>query len=366
MADAIATAGGGTTLALSALPQNVSLTGSGTPGTGGSTISSYLWEIIDGPPGHGASLSSTTTQNPTLNNVDTWGNYLVLLVVTDDAANVSDSNPYTAPNSARVLVKVQEDTLNLEKTANSERDTYTADVLVVSSLKTLQDDFDSRTVNQISDVSAGTSTGPHLDNLMDDSYATQSGSAGGTRLHKHEGDHVDAATTSDRGAIKCAEAPVDAADPKAVTQDRVPLCALVDSVHVSGTVTQGKVGTNTAAGNEGTANAHWYAHETFTVTELTVSMSDSGTIAGGGYVWTFYKMSEAQFVADNFGAATTIGTVTIAAPSSDNAPGYGRTTGLSVSVGQRELVVAKATTAPGTTGAMGSRAALTAWARRLY
>lgn len=368
MADAVANAGSDQTIDLSSvsLPQNVNLTGSGTAGTGGTTISSYAWEIVDAPAGHGATLSSASAQNPTLNGVDTWGNYLLLLVVTDDAANVSDDNPYTAPNSALVKIKVQSAKRGLEKVAAGERDYKTAYHALVDAAENNKVDLDALEVNDLSDVAAATTTGPNLDNLMDDSYATQSGSAGGTRLHKHEGSHVDAATTSARGAIICAEAPADSANPKAVTQDRVPLTAFVDSVHVAGTVTQGKVGTNTAAGNEGTSNCHWYAHEAITVTELTVSMADSGTTAGGGYVFTFYKMTEAQFVADNFGAATSIGTVTIAAPSSDNDPGYARTTGLSVAVAARELIVVKATTAPGSTGAMGSRAQLTAWCRRLY
>jgi hypothetical protein len=112
-----ADAGSDQTFAFSALPTSANLTGSGS----GGTIVSYLWEILEKPAGSAATLSSTTAQNPTLQNVDTPGTYMMFLVVTNSDPNTSDDNPLTAPPSARVHVNVRSQYAELIKPAPGER-----------------------------------------------------------------------------------------------------------------------------------------------------------------------------------------------------------------------------------------------------
>lgn len=380
MADAVANAGSDpTVIAQSALPTSQVLSGSGTAGSGGSTITAYSWSIVDGPAGHGASLTGATTATPTLTNIDTWGNYRILLVVTDDAStpNVSVSRTApdiqsdgtvlpAAPESAFVTVRVKSTGREIQKPAQGERDHKALLHAHVAAIEQNKLDFDNRTVNGISDVAAPETTGPNLDYLCDGSYATQSGSAGGTDLHLHDGPAVDAATTSVRGTATAAEAPVDPATPKFVTQDRHRYAGFVNSTMVGGSHVLGTIATPTTSGNQSTGNWHAYAEEAGSIEEFAVSMSDAGTTAGGGYTFTLYIMTEAQFVADNFGGATTVGTAVIGAPSADNEPGYARSTGLATAYSDRSVLVVKATTAPGTAPAQGSGLSITIFCRKKF
>jgi hypothetical protein len=73
----------------------VLLDGSGSiPSGGATTITGYQWILVDKPVGSAASLTDATTATPTLNDVDTVGNYIVFLIVTDDAGRSSFGTPY--------------------------------------------------------------------------------------------------------------------------------------------------------------------------------------------------------------------------------------------------------------------------------
>lgn len=120
MAIPIADAGTDQTFNFSALPTSANLTGGGTDPDLGAIIT-YLWELVEKPDGSTASLSSTSAQNPTLNNVDQEGTYLLFLMVEDDQNEWSDDNPLTAPESARVQINVRGPSAGLIKPAPGER-----------------------------------------------------------------------------------------------------------------------------------------------------------------------------------------------------------------------------------------------------
>lgn len=106
------------------LPQNIQLYGAGEDTSDPGATFTYLWSIISAPPGSTAALSSSTAQNPLLNGVDVWGNYLVMLVVTSSTGGPSASNPLQAPDTARVGVQVTSASAGIQKTARGERNWF--------------------------------------------------------------------------------------------------------------------------------------------------------------------------------------------------------------------------------------------------
>lgn len=113
------------TVGQAVLPQNIQLYGAGDDTADPLATFTYLWSIISAPPGSTASLSSSTAQNPTLNGVNVWGNYILMLVVTSSTSGASESNPLQAPDTARVGVRVTSASAGLEKTAIGERNWFT-------------------------------------------------------------------------------------------------------------------------------------------------------------------------------------------------------------------------------------------------
>ncbi len=79
--------------------------GGSTPGTGAVSISSRQWTIISRPDGSTASLTGSTTSTPTLTGIDKAGNYLIMLVVTDNLGGVSETDQFEAPETAFVVVR---------------------------------------------------------------------------------------------------------------------------------------------------------------------------------------------------------------------------------------------------------------------
>lgn len=142
MAIPIADAGPDQTFAFSALPAAPVMAGSGTdPDLG--AITGFLWEILEKPAGSAAALSSTTAQNPTLNDVDIPGTYLLFLIVTDDQAETSDDNPLTAPASARVHVNAETQYSALVKPSRGEHGWEQKYWDTVDEVDDLRNDIDS-------------------------------------------------------------------------------------------------------------------------------------------------------------------------------------------------------------------------------
>lgn len=106
------------------LPQNIQLYGAGEDTADPGATFTYLWSILSAPPGSTAALSSSTAQNPLLNGVNVWGNYILMLVVTSSTSGASQSNPLLAPDTARVGVQVTSASAGLQKTAQGERNWF--------------------------------------------------------------------------------------------------------------------------------------------------------------------------------------------------------------------------------------------------
>lgn len=116
------------------LPTSVALDGSGSlPASGATSVVGWEWVLHSKPPGSAAFLNNPTTVNPTLENIDTVGSYLVSLKVTDDLGGVSFSGiepvqsgsaPYgfTFPTAGSMIsIRVLTPNADLVKVAYGER-----------------------------------------------------------------------------------------------------------------------------------------------------------------------------------------------------------------------------------------------------
>lgn len=100
-------------ITFASLPAAVPLDGSGSTASAGSIIT-WAWAIKSKPPGSTAALSATNVSNPTLNNVDIPGTYLVVLNVQqtdlswawdpDPASGGYENSPNTDP-TARIAIE---------------------------------------------------------------------------------------------------------------------------------------------------------------------------------------------------------------------------------------------------------------------
>lgn len=275
MAKPVANAGSDQTFAASALPTTASLSGSGTDPDGGS-ITAYAWQVLDKPSGSSAALSSASAQNPTLNGLDTEGTYLLFLVVTDSGAELSEDDPTLAPDSAFVHVFVTSANLALKYGAAGGRNYMAARNAWLAALDELKGDFDGHAIDD-HDTAA---TGAQLTALTDGSSATG--------LHTHAGADVAAGTTSARGAVALADAPVDAGTPKVTTRDRMPMVLSLPGVI--------DVDRHAAA---------YVPDDDVHVIGLAVALEDGGLNAGV-HSFQLYEMTTAQLAAEDYAGATDI------------------------------------------------------------
>jgi len=255
--------GGGpySNIAYSSLPTSQVLSGSGTPGTGGTTIVGYAWTLVDKPTGSGASLSSGTAQNPTLNGIDLPGTYIYKLVVTDDAGGVSVSATIDAPDEAFAYVCALTEHADLEIPGNSERNWK--DKLTGWAAK-------------IDELTAS----------------------------------FEPATTTTQGSVQLSESPVSASAPVAVTQDRVYMTLRKT----------GKIAATTMSGNPAQSVLQFPIPETLNAVQWSYLFADGGTTTRTSYTLDLYHQSEAEFVANTFNVGDKLSTFTVAAPGADGRP----------------------------------------------
>lgn len=113
-------------LAQSALTTTVQVFADAVDSEDGSATFTFSWSILDKPSGSSASFDNATLQNPTLQNVDTWGNYRLFCIATNTSTSAtSEDDQILAPNSAFVTVRVNSTNRGLEKPAKGERDWHT-------------------------------------------------------------------------------------------------------------------------------------------------------------------------------------------------------------------------------------------------
>lgn len=293
MADALANAGADVTDPESGFGSQA-FTGTGTPGTGGTTISAYAWTLVGKPPGSSAALTGASTATVTL-VPDIVGNYRLFLVVTDDVGNVSESDPYQAPDAAFTQYRVELTNTGLQKLAPGERN-YTE-------------------------------PGPHaVVDYLEDTVAPK----------------IAPATTSAIGIVKLKDAPVDAANPKAITQDRITYTTLV----------AGKIEQEPGSGNPCRAIAWWMIPEDLMLFSASFAFGDGGTTTRVDYVINVYKQSEADWVGNVYGVS--LGTATITAPGTNNVPRGTNLTLTSTACSARDVVSVVITSADADSADQGS------------
>ena len=245
----------------SSLPTSQVLSGSGTPGTGGTTIVGYAWTLIDVPTGSGASLSSGTAQNPTLNGIDLPGTYIAKLVVTDDAGGVSESATIDVPDAAFAYVCALTEHADLEIPGYSERN--------------------------------------WKDKLT----------GWAAKIDELTGDFVPATTTT-QGTVQLSESPVSAGAPVAVTQDRVYMTLRAT----------GKIAATTMSGNPAQSLLQFVVPETLNAVQWSYLFADGGVTTRLSYTIDLYHQSQAEFAANTFNVGDKLSTFTVAAPGTNNIP----------------------------------------------
>jgi hypothetical protein len=267
----LADAGPDQTFAVADLPvATVTLAGSGTPGTGGSSITGYLWALVSKPAGSAcAIIAGGTTNAPQIGPLDVWGNYRLFLVVTDNLGNASANDILTyqegADATARltdavVYLRVGGDLTGLEKPVASEQNWTEAYADLVGEVETL-----------------AVGTAP--------------------------------ATTTTLGVIELDETPVSAGTPKAVTRDRVALSAQI----------VGKVVPTPTSGNPSWGTCAVRVPEAgLTLVLGTVTMADSGATGRTAYSFKAYRQSAANYPTNTYGAA--LATTPLNAPATANIP----------------------------------------------
>ena len=336
----VANAGSGAAYVFADLPiANHQLTGAATGGSGTYTI--WKWYILDGPDGHGASFDDDSLQSPKLQSIDTDGDYLLFLVVTDDLSEESEGDPVAAPDSARVTIRVTTQYAALPKPATGARNWQDDYVALVDEIDDQRNDQDTHTIASHDT----TATGAELTELTDGSTTT---------LHDHAASSVPDASTTTKGVGKTAQAPASPTDPKFVAQDLFVLDgAIVGTLTATGWQ-PAVVKVPAAPGNESTASLPgWHVIEAFHVTDVSASMLDTGDDTGGGAsgtTFTLYEMTAAQYAANDFAGATTIGAVTVTVPATKNRPNSAKAAITDHLMTVDNLLVVRVTAAPNTPG----------------
>lgn len=293
MSDALANAGSDVTVAETSFGSQ-SFTGTGTPGTGGTSITGYAWTLVGKPPGSSASLTGASTSTVTL-VPDVVGNYRLFLVVTDNVGNVSEDNPFLAPDAAFTQYRVTLTETGLQKPAPGERN-YT--------------ELDHEVIDYLEDTVA---------------------------------EKIAPATTTTLGVVKLKDSPVDAANPKAITQDRVSYCF----------TKAGKIVATSGSGAPCRAVAWAMVPEDLTLFAVSLAMGDSGTTTRANYVFDVYKQTYSDWVGNVYGAS--LETSTWTAPGTNNQPdGINITVSPQIAFAARDVVSLVVTSADADAADQGS------------
>ena len=204
-------------MAATPLPVTVQLYGDGKEDGDPGAVWTYAWEVIDKPTGSLARFQDTlgqtsTLQNPIVENVDTWGNINVFLVVTNtNTANSSSADFLTLDTvKAKTVVRVKSVAASIQKMAAYEWSWH-------SHLRVWADVIEA--------MKAAVLTLPaEVLQLISTGYAEL---PPGTSLHLHKGEDVDVGTTTVRGTLLVSDAPADPVNPVALNVDYRPQSVLV-------------------------------------------------------------------------------------------------------------------------------------------
>lgn len=190
------------------LPALVTLAGSGTPGTGGTSISAYKW-YLDIPAGMVVTINNDAVQAPDVIIVSGAGTVMALLVVTDNlsAESVGPADLATVPDVAFVALEVPHPATGLIPEGNGERQTSAKAAAVVAEVEALRVDLGAHTS---AGLHGSVATAAQLDNLINGTTVTG--------YHRHAAsDLTTLAAVGVSGKVELATAPADAGHPKAIT-----------------------------------------------------------------------------------------------------------------------------------------------------
>jgi len=332
------------------LPGTKVLSDSSVPGAGAAAITSRSWFILSkansssaefADDGTGNPGQTSTLQTPTIQNIDAVGNVRVFLTVIDDQNQASETDPLLAPDSAFGVATVQYTNSSLEMLADGQRNWGVNAGRVTSHLDDLRGDFETRTVNEIADVALVTSTGPHLDNLMNNVYATQNGTAGGVSLHKHPVETLDPATTTENGSVTLDEAPLNPVNPKVLNNEFTVYSANIEGTNTLNGYIPGKLMLQPQTTvNENTAHVGFISNEiSGTINEFSVSLRNGGDSSLGGQLkFGLYVMTQGQWQVNDYAGAVLVSSLSASAPANPGAATYQQATNLNTVIGQRKVL----------------------------
>jgi hypothetical protein len=317
MPNPLMNAGADITLAYSAIsggPTNQPLTGAATVYAPGTAISTWTWALIEVPAGSAASLSSTSAQNPTLNNIDLVGTYRLLLTGVDDAAQASETDKLLAPSSAFVTVAVTSQFAALKKPAPTQRNWQDEYWALVDEADALRNELDTHVADNADphqtladtatvDVTDDPATGEILVATGPTTAEWQAASAG----------LVPVAAVATLGRVKLTETPFDALNPKAVTRDKLFWTAKQQGSLLASGFTPWLVQVPAAViGVSGTPSPYslvFYAPYSFYLEQFHCIMEDGGD-TGGAYSFELHALSSTNYL--NNAAGTLLGTAPLA------------------------------------------------------
>ena len=337
-------------LANNNLPIDIDLYGNAVDSNDANAVFTYSWSILS--QAHQSPQVSLTgngaVQNPTLEQVNTWGNIRCFLVVTNqNTGETSQTDPLRAPDSAFVTVRVKSAAAVIQKIASGERNwSNDADdwAQAIEDLAAGNQGLPPHTITEHTDVVDA--TGEELEVLTGGGYANDpdvaNPNANGA-LHIHHGNQVDAATRNTRGTVnlETAGGPATAINVERLTLTGSIMWVLLRNGELLPKIAPPDFRGNNAGGiNRVTSTnlATWYPPFDTTITELHINLIDGGTKDpagnGGAYMFDLVVGSDADFEAD---AMQRLNIDLTGAPAVDNGPLALSQRGIGINIGQKML-----------------------------
>lgn len=311
----VANAGTYANIPFGSLPTSQNLTGSGTFFAPATSIVGYQWILLDVPTGSSASLSSTTVQNPVLNNIDIDGAHRLMLVVEDDTGQFSESDPLLAPDSAFCIVQVTTQRRALSAPAVGERNWKTKLTNVIGVVDTNYGAITDH-VADVSDPHETLSNTGVVNVTNDPSGAGEVLLTTGATTAAWGASSLSVATTASQGTVALDEAPVDPLNPKAITRERIVFTATVNG-HWDGAAWQpATIAAPPTGGPSGALHMVFRVPSNIVVVDWFVAFEDGGLTANT-YDVDLVRLTSAQHVSRTY--TDVLDTISMS-PGVSNAP----------------------------------------------
>lgn len=267
-------------------PVVIQLTGSGTPGDGGSTIDAWQWYVDSaGAPEAVWSIDDDEIQNPKITVTSGFGTLRAMLVVTDDQAaeSVGPEDLAGAPNEAFVTIELPFPNTGLIAEGAGERATTDKKVALVKEVDAIRGDLTDHATGGLHTSSA---TGAQIDSLFAGSAVAGSG-------HTHPATQISTFAAVDTpGKIQLAEDALNPGAPKAVTRVRVLFTA-----HWNG-----EVAPEAGTPNDGQI-AFLNINDNLILEAIGIALRDGGGTSGDDWRFVVYEVTAAKYLANSFSGA---------------------------------------------------------------